>query len=207
VVNTLIEAQLPLTIENQGLKVEFSPAALAVQELQGAPKDTQGVEIGVREVTLQEKEAILAATNLQESSGLFEIGGKMIELTAQVVTTTSAGTVAADKVAGFPEPVAVTIDLSAWGQLSPEQIAGLTGVRFEKDNAGNIVTVKLGGNYDPAVRLFTFYTDSFSYYNVLRADSLVQIHLTVDNTAATVNGAEKILDVALPLSTAGPWCW
>ncbi|MEA4926983.1 MAG: putative Ig domain-containing protein [Syntrophomonadaceae bacterium] len=196
VVNTLQQAGLPLTIENQGIKVEFSPAALAVQGLQAVPKDAQGmVEIGVREVTLEEKEEILAAANLGASSGLFEIGGKLVELTAQVVTTTADGTDAANKVEAFFEPVAVTIDLSGLN-FTPEQIAELTGVRYEKDAAGNIVPVSLGGTFDPVTGCFTFYTDRFSYYGVLLADNLVQIHLTVDIPAATINGKENILDVA-----------
>lgn len=129
--NDLNEAELPLTIENQGVKVEFPPGALAVPELQGTSGDSRGtVEIGAREVTLQEKEAILAAVHPQESSGLFEIGGKMIELTAQVVTTTAAGTVAADKIDEFTEPVAITIDLSGLS-LGPEQIAELTAEVYQ----------------------------------------------------------------------------
>ncbi len=197
VVNTLTQANMPLTIENQGVKVEFAPESLATKELKEALEDEHGVvELGAREVTLQEKENILAATPLKESTGLFEIGGKMVELTAQVTTTDSKGVSNTEKIEGFPEPVAVTIDLSNLGELSPEQIKGLTAVRFEKDDKGNIVPIKLGGTYDPVTMTFTFYTERFSFYSILRAEKLVQINLTLDIPTATVNGEGKSLDTA-----------
>lgn len=54
--------------------------------------------------------------------------------------------------------------------------------------------MKLGGSYDPATKKFTFYTDRFSLYSVVKANQLTNISLTLNNPAAIVNGAAKTLD-------------
>jgi len=163
--------------------------------------DEESITVTVNDENIAPTLDALPDLNLQANPGaqtvsLSEIGGKMVELTAQITTTTSSGSSTTEKIDGFSEPVAVTIDLSNLGVLPPEHIAKLTAVRFEKDAAGNITPVRLGGTYDPATRTFTFYTDRFSLYSVLRADKITNINLTLNNVVAKVNGASRALDVA-----------
>lgn len=49
---------------------------------------------------------------------------------------------------------------------------------------------------DPATKLFTFYTDRFSLYGVLRGENIMSIVLTVDVASTHINGVEKLLDAA-----------
>lgn len=189
IVRELVENNLPLTITNQNIAVAFSPNVLNNLPLEG---QSGGVlELGAKVVTPAEKEQILASANLGASTGIFEIGGKIIDLSAVI----SAGAGAGSKVESFAEPVAVTVDLSDLN-LTEEQVRELCGTRLEKDAAGNTVVVKLGGTYDAATKSFTFYTNQFSLYSVMQVKNLVTIDITIDIPLATVNGASKRIDVA-----------
>jgi len=197
VVNTLMLENKPLIIENAGIKVEFGGRSLVTAELTGEFQNQNAVlELGAREISAAEKQEVLDKAPLGNSTGLFEIGGKMVDLTAGIKTVNPDGTTGISKIGSFGEPVAVTIDLSSLGELNPTQIAQLTAVRFEKDSAGNINPVKIGGNYDPVTKTFTFYTDKFSLYSVLQAAKLVKIKLAVDAPNAIVNGANRAIDVS-----------
>lgn len=195
-VNNLVSGNQALIVKNQGITVEFPPQSLMDPELEDAIKETGSVlEIKVRAISETEKAKLLELAPLGQSTGIFELGGTIFDLSSQFTTPAANGTNNTVKIASFPEPVAVTIDLSSWGELSPAQIAGLTGVRFEKDDSGKITMVKLGGTYNPVTKAFTFYTDRFSLYGVLRAENLVNINLVLNTTTATVNGSSKALDV------------
>lgn len=195
-VNNLVSGNQALIVKNQGITVEFPPQSLMGPELEDAIKETGSVlEIKVRAISETEKAKLLELAPLGQSTGIFELGGTIFDLSSQFTTPAANGTNNTVKIASFPEPVAVTIDLSSWGELSPAQIAGLTGVRFEKDDSGKITMVKLGGTYNPVTKAFTFYTDRFSLYGVLRAENLVNINLVLNTTTATVNGSSKALDV------------
>lgn len=71
----------------------------------------------------------------------------------------------------------------------------MTAVRFKKDGQGKIVPVKLGGNYDPKSKCFSFYSDSFSYYSIMQAAELTRITLHVDKPTIVVNDISKTIDV------------
>ncbi len=192
IIDKLAQNHKPLTITNNGIEVEFTPGSLLTDDVRQALGEAgSALELGAKEVTPDEKEEILVQAQIGQSTGLFEIGGKIFDLTAQLKT--SKGT---EKIAGFTEPVAVTIDLSGLGELSAEQIAQLTAVRFEKDAEGNLVPVKLGGTYDPATKTFTFYTDRFSLYSVLRAANQVKISLVLGQQQVKVNG--QIINAGTP---------
>lgn len=188
VVGDLLKNNLSLTIANQEVTVKFSPAILGdlnVQEQQGSV-----LELGAKVIATTEKEQILATAQLGTSTGIFEIGGKIIDLTAKI--TSNDGT--SSKVASFSEPVAVIIDLADLN-LNQEQIKELCGTRLEKDAAGNTVMVKLGGSYDPETKTFTFYTDKFSLYSVMQVINLATISVTLDLPITKVNGVYKPIDV------------
>ena len=192
-VHKLVQENVPLVIANTGVTVQYSPQALLLGQLTEATNEPNNLlEVGVKEISPQEKQALLDKAPLGQSTGLFDIGGMVVELTAELVNN---GDVAKrQKIESFLEPVAVTIDLGALGKLTPEQIAQLTAVRYERGAAGNITPVKLGGTYDPATRKFTFYTDKFSFYSVVQAEKLTRINLTLDQAVTLVNGKSLTLD-------------
>lgn len=190
IITQLSQENAPLTIQNEGLKVDFAPGSLITPEL-GAALGQAGatVEIGAQQVSEEEKQEILASAPLGESTGIFEVGGVIVDLTANIVSGDTA-----TKIEEFAEPVAVTIDLSGLN-LTPEQISQLSGVRYEKDADGNIVPVPLGGTYDPVSKTFTFYTTKFSLYSVVQVPALVTIELFIGNNVAKVKGTETDIDV------------
>ncbi len=191
VIKRLAQHEEPFIVENTGIRLDFTPGSLDVEQVTGG-YDTV-VEIGAREVQGQERQDILANTPPGESTGLFEIGGQVFDITALVKT--SDGT---ERIAKFGEPVAVTVDLSDMGELTDEQISALTGVRLEKDEDGNMSPVDLGGEYDRETQTFTFYTGHFSLYTVMLAKGqTIQIKLTLGSADATVGGQPYTLD-ALP---------
>ena len=189
-ITQLAQERAPLVIRNTGVQLDFAPKSLITQELTNALNQPDAiVELGARQISEEEKQEILAGAPLGESTGIFEVGGAVVDLSAQIVSGNTGR-----KIEEFAEPVAVTIDLSGLN-LTPEQIGELSGVRFEKDETGNIVPVPLGGSYDPKTKTFTFYTARFSLYSVLQVSDLVKVELTIGNGVARINGIEKSIDV------------
>lgn len=80
--------------------------------------------------------------------------------------------------------------------IAREDIDNFTGVRYVEDTNGKIIPTKLGGKYDLESKTFTFYTDQFSYYGVLKAEDLKQLKLTIGSKTTTVNGVVIHIDVA-----------
>jgi len=192
VLGQLSQLDKPLTIAGQGVSLQFAPNSLQLP--QGTGQDNNDtVQIGAAAVTPQEQQAILAATPLGGSTGIFQVGGQVFNLTAQV-NTTSGGATNTENVSTFSQPVAVTIDLSGLN-LTDEQISGLSGARLEIDADGNVVPVFLGGRYDPVTQTITFYTDHFSLYTVLQKNGIVILNLTIGNTITKLNGEVKTIDV------------
>lgn len=199
--NTLktVNETKPLLLENNGVQVEFPAGSLLTGQFSNLTADGQAqVELGVKEADAADQAEILAKAKLGESTGLFSIGGKILEFTAEVARKDEKGEIIREKVGSFNEPVKVTIDLSG-ANLSEQDIAELCAVRYEKDEAGHITPVKLGGTYDPITKQFTFYTDTFSYYGVVRAAGLVQISLGINRLTVQVNGKQHYLDVPASL--------
>ena len=56
----------------------------------------------------------------------------------------------------------------------------LCAIRYERDADGNIYAVKLGGVYDSDSKEYTFYTDKFSYYAVMKVANLTNIRLDIN---------------------------
>lgn len=184
----LLKNNLPLTVANQDVSVKFTTGVLNNMKI--GKQEGSLLELGAKSLTPAEKEQVLATANLGASTGIFEIGGKIIDLSAQIKS--SEGT--SSKITAFAEPVEVRIDLSDLN-LNEQQIKELCGIRLEKDAAGNTVAVKLGGTYDPETNSFTFFTDKFSLYSVLQVKDLVTISVTLDIPISIVNGISKPIDV------------
>lgn len=181
-----------ILIENEKAVLTFSSESLITDQLTQAIEDkSTKLELGVKAVNPIEKHRILENAQIGESTGLFDIGGKIYDLTAQIVDQSGR----AAKIDSFAEPVAVTIDLSDL-ELTEEDIVNLTGIRYEKDKQGNIIPVKLGGSYDEKTKKFTFYTDGFSLYSIVKTETLTQIGLIIGDLESTINGKEILNDVA-----------
>lgn len=192
VTQALIENEIPIVVVNTGVQVELPAVALKEEALTEELKKADVVlEVGVKVVSEAEKEALIAAAPIGGTTGLVTVGSVVVDLTAQMRNSTT-GTVTA--ITGFSDPVPVKIDLSGQN-LTDAQIAELTGARIEKDINGNTTVVKLGGTYNPVTKVFTFYTDRFSFYTVLQAADLLKITLAIDSSATYVNGALKTIDV------------
>ncbi|KXG78011.1 stalk domain-containing protein [Thermotalea metallivorans] len=196
IIQTLAKDNKPLVVENKGIKIEFAPQSLMTSELTKALEDKNAkLELGAKALTNEEKQEVIQKAALGGNTGLLEIGGMVVELTAQVITKNTNGAVVATKIANFTEPVAVTLDLSGL-KLTEQDIAQLTAVRYVKDEQGNIIPVKLGGTYDSKTKTFIFYTDQFSLYSVVKASKLMKIDLEIGKTTTKVNGQSKNNDVA-----------
>ncbi|MGI5838809.1 MAG: copper amine oxidase N-terminal domain-containing protein [bacterium] len=185
-----------LTLTNEDVELYFPSGALSIPQLAPRLGDAKAtLDISVREATAEERQAISGGDILGPGSGLFEIGGRYFDLSAVLVTTGPDGTVTTEPIHAFGGPVRVTVDLTGL-EIAPEDIALLTAVRFERDADGNLVPVKLGGSYDPATGTFSFHTDRFSLYTVLRAARLTMITLYIGRTDVLVNGTAQTIDTA-----------
>jgi hypothetical protein len=196
-ISDLAKENKSLTIESKGVQLTFGVQSLMTEKLNKAleAKDTT-IAIGAKEVTEEDKKEIIKKAAIGKSTGLFEIGGKIVDLSVQVIHIDNKGEATKEeKIDQFNESVKVTIDLSD-AKLNKEDIKNLTGIRYEKDKKGNIIPKKLGGNYDPKTKTFTFYTDQFSLYGVLKAKDLVKIDLEIDEKNIIVNNEEKLMDVS-----------
>lgn len=193
-IESLAGQNKPLVLENNGVKLTFSTLTFSASQITKALQDKAvTLEVVIRVMKPSEQQEALKKTNLGQSTGLMEIGGVMVELSLQLIH--ADGSKSLINLDPFNEPVAVTFDLSKL-KVSDADIAQLTAVRYVQDDKGNLTAIKLGGSYDPAKRTFTFHTDHFSLYGILKASELKTIRLTVNSLTTTVNGLDKLNDVA-----------
>ncbi|MTI55673.1 stalk domain-containing protein [Geosporobacter ferrireducens] len=184
-----------IIMEGAGVRVEFPKKSLFSDDLlKSAPGVDTHVDIVMKSLDDAKQKELLSKANLGESTGIFEIGGLVFELTAEIVSIDGADNITRTRISSFSEPVKIAIDLSSVN-MNQVDVTKLTAVRYVTDAAGNVTLVKLGGSYDPQTKEFSFYTDSFSYYGVLKADNLIYISLSIGEPSVTVNGAQKTLDV------------
>lgn len=182
----LAEDEQVLLLDNSGVRVEFDSKSLADQ--QSGEDSTLEVKTKLIDGTSQNK---LLEQVEKENPGLSAAGGAMLDLSAQVLGNDKKTLSSIDH---FAEPTAVTIDLSD-SRLSDEEIAKLTGVRYDIDEAGNISPVKMGGNYDPYNKSFTFYTDKPGQFGLAKAEQLLTIELTINKKPARINKVKVMNDV------------
>ncbi|PKM48904.1 MAG: hypothetical protein CVV02_18305 [Firmicutes bacterium HGW-Firmicutes-7] len=195
-IQALTNKEKSLTIENTGIKVSFHPNSLNTSQIIKAAEDENSfVELRVEALTEREMKEVLEKAPFGENTGIFELGGKVFDLTAYITITNEDGTTSTEKIDSFTEPVAITIDLSDI-ELTDEDIEKLSGVRYETDENGEIRLVKLGGSYDKERKTFTFYTDQFSLYSIIKVNKLTTINLTIDQLKSIVNNEIKTNDVA-----------
>lgn len=200
IVKELSNADKNLIIKKDDVRITFAPGAFLTKQYEEALKDeTSRIEISAKEVSSTEKRRIFEKAGLGDNTGLFSVGGKMFDFTAQIThhsqeqekKETSPVT---EKITEFNNLVKISVDLSEL-DLTGEEILQLTAVRFEKDKQGNIKPIKLGGDFDYSTYKFTFYTDTFSLYSVVRAENLIKIKIGLNDSYVSVSGDIIMLDV------------
>lgn len=190
----LVVKKKGITLGDKGAAVSIGLEALQTTEITSALADKNAsLVLGAREISSAEKLAILAQAPLGESTALLEIGGKIVDLSAEIKRVAETGQETLTAIQGFSEPVKVTLDLSELN-IGPEDRPKLTAVRYEKDERDKITLLKLGGDYDPLTKKFTFYTEKFSLYGVVKARQLVKISLGINMLTAVVNGNKEFTD-------------
>ncbi|MCT4594256.1 MAG: stalk domain-containing protein [Anaeromicrobium sp.] len=186
VLKKVIDAHKPLKIENKGITIGFSKSFLPIEKLKESGKDAS-LQIAAIAVEKTKKYKILS--KVLKNTDFSQVGSEVFELSCDIVS--EKGTT---KVSSFNEPVAITIDLSN-EKLSKEEIDNLTGIRYEKDEKGDVTPIKLGGTYDSNTKTFTFYTDQLSLHGALEVEDLRKINLTIDDTYVNVNNKPNVLDL------------
>lgn len=187
VLDALSAEELSLPLVGNGIFLEFAPGWLEF------PSDSQAtIEIRAERLDCEDQAARLAGARLGGgSTGLFEVCGQVFDLS---LVLHQGGT--AEQITQFAAPVAVTIDLSSLN-LTEGEIARLTGVRLEVDEAGNLVPVELGGTYDSDSKTYTFYTDRFSLYSVMQLHRpCLVLTLIPGSHEIVINGEIRTTDVA-----------
>lgn len=194
-VKMLQEEDKPLYVENTGVKLTFFPDSLSIQqEPETLENEKAYLELGAETLAETDKEQILKKIPSDKNTGIFEIGGKIFNLTAKTIIENKDGTTTKE-IEAFLDPVEITLDLSGV-ELTEEDISKLCGIRYERDNNGDILPVKLGGSYDKDTKTFTFYTDKFSLYGIGKVDNLKTIKLTINQYTVKVNNEIKTNDAA-----------
>ncbi|HHY05370.1 MAG TPA: copper amine oxidase N-terminal domain-containing protein, partial [Clostridia bacterium] len=151
------------------------------------------LNLGAKALSAAEKKEIIESA-LRQGCGLEDIGVQVVELKAEIVKTEEKEEVYTETITGFPEPVQITLDLSGL-EITEEDVNLLTAVRYVKDRWGNLQAVKLGGTYDVTSEKFTFYTENFSLYSVVKAEDLLKIVLVINEPEVLINNTKKKVDV------------
>ncbi len=190
----LSDKKMPLIIKNQDITVEFASESIPKQVLDQEINDEKAsVQIKANVMTEEENDELLKKADPERMKGLFDIGGQLVDLSVHIIHTDDEGNAEEEQIHHFIEPVKIVIPIPE--DLTMEKLENITGIRYEKDENGNIVPVKIGGSYDAESGTITLYTDRFSYYGVMRAEQLRKIRLQIDSSVVAVNGEEKNLDV------------
>ena len=191
---SLSEKEMNLTIKNQDISVEFGSASISKQVLHdGMNAENTYVQIKVNIITEEEKEKLLKKADQERMKSLFDIGGRLVDLSVHIIHTDDKGNIEEEEINNFIEPVKVSISIPEG--LNMKELENISAIRYETDEEGNIAPVKIGGSYDAETGAFIFYTEHFSYYGVMRAEQLKKIRLQIDSPMVTVDGEEKNLDV------------
>ena len=140
--------------------------------------------IEVKQLTSDATNAIIEKAYSAKTTDVSKIDSRFIQLdsTDKKVATSSA-------------PIAVTIKVENL-KLTEQEIANLTGIRYEISTNGGVQPVKLGGSYNKQNKTFTFYTDKTGTFGVGLSDKLTTIELKVGDVMAKVNNVSKKNDVA-----------
>ncbi|WP_342548350.1 stalk domain-containing protein [Paenibacillus sp. FSL P2-0089] len=185
-VQAIMKAAKPVILESTLAVIDFGKNGLNVQELrQGLDAS---LELGALLTEKSTTDKVLAGTKLDQA-GLQPLGGKVLDLIAQLNYSNGTST----RIKSFAEPVKVTVNLKELGLTG--DTTNLTAIRFVPQADGTYKTIKLGGVYLPETNSFEFYTDSFSLYSIVKADSITKITFKIDSKAYSIGAIDKVNDV------------
>ncbi|WNS41499.1 copper amine oxidase N-terminal domain-containing protein [Paenibacillus sp. MMS20-IR301] len=185
-VQGIMKAAKPVILESALAIIDFGKNGLNVAELKQGLGSS--LELGVLITEKSKSDEVLAGSKL-EQAGLQPLGGKVLDLVAQLNYSNGTST----RIKSFAEPVKVTIKLKELGLTG--DTTNLTAVRFVPQADGTYKTIKLGGVYIPETNSFEFYTDSFSLYSIVKADSVTKITFKIDSKAYAIGALAKQTDV------------
>lgn len=190
----LTESNKPLIIKNAGAEICFEPQNLMTEEILEALGD-ENSEIGIEVRALDSEQANGILDEVTEhKNGRFEVQGKIFEFSFKILQKNSDESIVEQDITKFKGLIPIKIDLSEV-MINEDIKNNLTAIRYELDEKGNLVPIKLGGNYDVQEKAFTFYTDSFSLYGVVKARDLTKISLGVNKPVYFINGSEGWAEV------------
>lgn len=185
-VQAIMKAAKPVILESTLAVIDFGRNGLNVPELrQGLDAS---LELGALLTEKATNDKVLAGAKLVQA-GLQPLGGKVLDLIAQLNYSNGTST----RIKSFAEPVKVTVNLKELGLTG--DTTNLTAVRFVPQADGTYKTIKLGGVYLPEKNSFEFYTDSFSLYSIVKADSITKITFKIDSKAYSIGALDKVNDV------------
>ncbi|MGI6588843.1 MAG: stalk domain-containing protein [Peptococcia bacterium] len=190
----VMEQEKSLQLETERMQISFAPSSLWTEQLSKIrEEENTWLNLGAKALSAAEKKEIIEGA-LRQGCGLEDIGAQVVELKAEIVRTEEKGEAYTETITGFHEPVQITFELSGL-EIAEEEANLLTAVRYEKDRWGNLRAVKLGGTYDATSGKFTFYTENFSLYSVVKAEDLLKIMLAINEEEVLINDTKKKVDV------------
>lgn len=193
-IDKIMENNKPLVIKNAGAEIRFGQQCLLTEEITKAlANDNAEIKIEIREIDSNQARVVLEEIVSKPGRKLIDIGGKIFEFSFQIVLKNSDDSITEQNITEFAGFLPVKIDLSQINVNGKQ--ANLTGIRFELDEEGNYVPVKLGGTYDSHGKTFTFYTNSLSLYGVMEAEELLKISLGINKPFTIINGVEGWTEV------------
>lgn len=191
----LAESSKPLVIKNAGAEIYFEPETLLTKEITEAlANNNSEIKIEVKEVDGNQAEKLFEEIADHKNGKIVNVAGKLFEFSFKILEKNEDDSIVEQDITGFNGFVPIKIDLSNT-KIEEDSVNNLTAIRYELDEEGNYVPIKLGGNYDAQEKTFTFYTDSFSLYGVVKAKELTKISLGVNKPVYFINGVEGWAEV------------
>lgn len=197
VIKRLSERNTTLTVTAPGATFAFAPGSLLVEQISQWSAGQAQLEIRVEQVKGVAFDTLLAQTPAISRAGSFSSPASTYDLTAILRTTAADGSPLTKPIHMFAAPIAVTLNLSALGELTPEQAAQLRAVYLENDEGGALAVETLAGAYNSTHKTFTLEAPKTGRLTVM---SVIQpkliMDLVINRRSAAVNGQSKPLDVA-----------
>ncbi|NLK73268.1 MAG: copper amine oxidase N-terminal domain-containing protein, partial [Clostridiales bacterium] len=192
---SLAEKAIPLTVKNGDTLVSIANNSIARELLEKAKGSNKGsVELKVDKLSKESQKDFFQRVDEDIMKGFTDVGGDIFEIGARIVYTDSEGIIEnEDKIAAFFEPLKVTMPVPA--NISEEEAKKLTAIRYERDENGNIIPVKIGGKYDPVTKTITFYAEKGGSYGIMKAENLTRLNLQIDEQSVVIDDEEKSIDV------------
>ena len=194
-IKDLFEKGKELSLESEKAKLNLDLNKILSKEIkEEIAKRNGSVDFGIKELGTSDSKKILDQVK-ENNSAVFDIGLGVFQFEISLKTTFGDGSESSKQITSFEAPVPVVIDLSSVS-LTKEDIDKLSAVRYVERENGEIVIEKLGGVFDPENKTFTFYTEKFSNYGIIKDENQKKILMWIEGTKYHINSLEKAIDTA-----------